>query len=63
MNKFLIQQKNNNPTISIRIDRRDLINQLRGLKDPIIELWINPNNLKVLQLKDTDHWYNVKTKQ
>lgn len=60
---FITQLKTNIPTLSIRIDRKDLINQLRGLKDPTIELWVNPNNLKVLQLKDSDHIYAVKTKQ
>jgi hypothetical protein len=42
--------------ISIRLDRKQLINQLRALQDNYIELWINSKNLKSIILKDR---YNI----
>lgn len=53
---------NNLPTISIKIDKKDMINQLRGLKDNYIELLINPKQLKTISLKDKTHYYTIQTK-
>lgn len=50
------------PTISIKIDKKDMINQLRGLKDNYIELLINPNHLTTISLKDRTHYYTIQTK-
>jgi len=40
------------PDISIRIDKKQLINQLRAMQDSYIELWINSKNLSSITLKD-----------
>lgn len=50
------------PTISIKIDKKDMINQLRGLKDNYIELLINPNHLTTISLKDRTHYYTIQTR-
>lgn len=50
------------PTISIRIDKKDMINQLRGLSDKCIELLINPKHLKTISLKDRTHYYTIQTR-
>lgn len=47
---------NNLPDISIRLDKKQLINQLRAMQDSYIELWINSKNLKTITIKDR---YNI----
>ena len=42
--------------IFIRLDKKQLINQLRALQDNYIELWINSKNLKSIILRDR---YNI----
>lgn len=58
----LNQQMDALPTISIRIDKKDMINQLRGLSDKCIELLINPKHLKTISLKDRAHYYTIQTR-
>ena len=48
------------PDISIRIDKKDLINELRAMKDNYVELWINTNNLSTLTI--TDRFKTITTK-
>lgn len=48
--------------ISIRIDRKQLINQLRAMQDSYIELWINSKNLTTITLKDRFNLNRMKTK-
>ena len=64
MNNYneLTKQLQELPTISIRIDKKDMINQLRGLSDTYIELLINPEHLKTISLKDRTHYYTIQTK-
>ena len=40
------------PDISIRLDKKQLINQLRAMQDSYIELWINTKDLSSITLKD-----------
>lgn len=47
---------NHLPDISIRLDKKQLINQLRAMQDSYIELWINSKNLKTITIKDR---YNI----
>lgn len=64
MNNYnnLNQQMDALPTISIKIDKKDMINQLRGLSDKFIELLINPEHLTTISLKDRTHYYTIQTK-
>lgn len=48
--------------ISIRIDKKDLINELRAMKDNYVELWINTNNLSTLTIKDRFKTITTKTR-
>ena len=48
--------------ISIRINKPQLIAQLRALQDNIIELWINPKNLRYITLKDRSTKVLTETK-
>jgi hypothetical protein len=48
--------------ISIRVDRKQLINQLRAMQDSYIELWINSKNLTTITLKDRFNLNRMKTK-
>ena len=50
------------PNISIRIDKKDLINELRAMKDNYVELWINTNNLSTLIIKDRFKTITTKTR-
>lgn len=50
------------PNISIRIDKKDLINELRAMKDNYVELWINTNNLSTLTIKDRFKTITTKTR-
>lgn len=58
----LTKQMEEMPTISIRIDKKDMINQLRGLSDNYVELLINPKHLKTISLKDRTHYYTIITR-
>lgn len=48
--------------ISIRIDKKDLINELKAMKDNYVELWINTNNLSTLTIKDRFKTITTKTR-
>lgn len=48
--------------ISIRIDRHQLINQLRAMQDSYIELWINTKNLSSIVIKDRNNFNRMNTK-
>ena len=50
------------PNIFIRIDKKDLINELRAMKDNYVELWINTNNLSTLIIKDRFKTITTKTR-
>jgi len=50
------------PDISIRLDKKQLINQLRALQDNYIELWINSKNLSFITLKDRFNTNKMQTK-
>lgn len=49
--------------LTIRIDKKDFINQLRGLSDNYIQLIINPENRNEINLKDSRHFYTIQTRQ
>lgn len=46
----------------IRVDRKQLINQLKALNDNYIEIWINPENRNYITLKDRYNTNQMKTK-
>ena len=50
------------PDLSIRIDRKQFINQLRAMSDNYIELWINSKNLSFITLKDRFNMNRMRTK-
>lgn len=50
------------PDISIRIDKKQLINQLRAMNDTYIELWINTKNLTSITIKDRFNINRMTTK-
>lgn len=50
------------PDISIRIDKKQLINQLRAMNDSYIELWINTKNLTSITIKDRFNINRMTTK-
>lgn len=50
------------PDISIRIDKKQLINQLRAMNDTYIELWINTKNLTTITIKDRFNINRMTTK-
>lgn len=52
----------NLPDISIRIDKKQLINQLRAMNDSYIELWINTKNLTTITIKDRFNINRMTTK-
>lgn len=54
--------KNQFPDISIRIDKKQLINQLRAMNDSYIELWINTKNLTTITIKDRFNINRMTTK-
>ena len=56
MNNKVNEVLNQFPDISIRLDKKQLINQLRAMTDTYIELWINTKNLTTLTIKDR---YNI----
>lgn len=62
MNNKVNEILNQFPDISIRIDKKDLINELRAMKDNYVELWINTNNLSTLIIKDRFKTITTKTR-
>lgn len=50
------------PTISIRIDAKDMIGALRAMSCSYVELLINPKYLTTISLKDTNHYFTIKTR-
>lgn len=46
----------------LRIDKKQLINQLRAMQDNYIELWVNPENKQYITLKDRYNTNQMKTK-
>lgn len=62
MNNKVNEVLNQFPDISIRIDKKQLINQLRAMNDSYIELWINSKNLSSITLKDRFNINRMTTK-
>lgn len=62
MNNFIENMKKELPAIGIRVDRKDLINQLRALQGTLIEIHFNPDNPSTLLLMDRNHQIYVKTR-
>ena len=48
--------------VVIRIDRKDLINQLRALKDNNIEILVYPKDKRIIYLQDRGHRNMVVTR-
>jgi len=48
--------------ICIRIDKNQLIKQLRALNDNYIEIWINSKNLRTIKLRDRNNLNCMQTK-
>ena len=53
---------NNLPDIAIRLDKKQLINQLRAMTDSYIELWINSKDLTSITIKDRSNINKMITK-
>ena len=49
--------------IVIKIDKKDFINQLKGLSDNYVQLIIDPENRQYINLKDSKHYYTVQTRE
>lgn len=62
MNNKVNEVLNQFPDISIRLDKKQLINQLRAMQDSYIELWINSKNLSSITLKDRFNINRMTTK-
>lgn len=62
MNNKVNEVLNQFPDISIRIDKKQLINQLRAMNDSYIELWINTKNLTTITIKDRFNINRMTTK-
>lgn len=62
MNNKVNEVLNQFPDISIRIDKKQLINQLRAMNDSYIELWINTKNLTTITIKDRFNINRMATK-
>lgn len=62
MNNKVNEVLNQFPDISIRIDKKQLINQLRAMQDSYIELWINNKNLTTITIKDRFNINKMTTK-
>ena len=62
MNNKVNEVLNQFPDISIRIDKKQLINQLRAMNDTYIELWINTKNLTSITIKDRFNINRMTTK-
>lgn len=62
MNNKVNEVLNQFPDIFIRIDKKQLINQLRAMNDSYIELWINTKNLTTITIKDRFNINRMTTK-
>ena len=62
MNNKVNEVLNQFPDISIRMDKKQLINQLRAMNDSYIELWINTKNLTTITIKDRFNINRMTTK-
>ena len=62
MNNKVNEILNQFPNISIKIDKKQLINQLRAMTDSYIELWINTKNLTTITIKDRYNYNQMITK-
>lgn len=62
MNNKVNEVLNQFPDISIRLDKKQLINQLRAMNDSYIELWINTKNLTTITIKDRFNINRMATK-
>lgn len=62
MNNKANEVLNQFPDISIRLDKKQLINQLRAMQDTYIELWINTKNLTTITIKDRFNINRMTTK-
>lgn len=62
MNNKVNEVLNQFPDISIKIDKKQLINQLRAMNDSYIELWINTKNLTTITIKDRFNINRMTTK-
>lgn len=62
MNNKMNEVLNQFPNISIRLDKKQLINQLRAMQDGYIELWINTKNLTTITIKDRFNINRMTTK-
>ena len=62
MNNKINEILNQFPDISIRIDKKQLINQLKAMNDSYIELWINTKNLTTITIKDRFNINRMTTK-
>ena len=62
MNNKVNEVLNQFPDISIRLDKKQLINQLRAMQDSYIELWINSKNLTTITIKDRFNINRMTTK-
>lgn len=62
MNNKANEVLNQFPNISIRLDKKQLINQLRAMQDSYIELWINTKNLTTIIIKDRYNFNQMTTK-
>lgn len=62
MNNKVNEVLNQFPDISIRIDKKQLINQLRAMNDSYIEIWINTKNLTTITIKDRFNINRMTTK-
>lgn len=62
MNNKVNEVLNQFPDISIRIDKKQLINQLRAMNDSYIEIWINTKNLTTITIKDRFNINKMTTK-
>ena len=50
------------PNIVIKVDRKQMINQLRALQGNYIDIGINTQNLSTIYLKDYYNYNTMRTK-
>jgi len=63
MDKEIKKILDNIPNISIRVNKKQLINQLRAMQDNCIELLINTKDTKVIMIKDRYNLNKMITNQ
>ena len=51
-----------NTPIIYRLDKKQLINQLKAMQDAYIELWLNLNDKSYITLKDRFNINKMRTK-